>query len=275
MGLNLRRAEGALPKLVGHRGALAIAPENTLISFQRAVDGGADVIEMDIRLSVDGHVVVMHDATVDRTTDGTGLVGAMTLAELKRLDAGRWFDPRYAGARVPALAEVLAWARGKIGIMLELKYHPYGSFETALVPATVRLIQQYNIADQVVFISFQPKGLAQVRALMPEFSLGPLFSAGRTLVWTTWLARRWPGLQRFAFVRHTLLQPLTITQSVGCDMVTPNIAVVTPALVRATHAAGLIISAGGYQWNYPEAIALGLDTISANDPGWVRRTYLS
>jgi glycerophosphoryl diester phosphodiesterase len=275
MGLNLRRADGAPPKLVGHRGALEIAPENTMASFQRALEDGADVIELDICLSADGHIVVMHDATVDRTTNGTGLVSVLTLAELKRLDAGAWFDPQFAGERVPTLAEVLAWARGRIGLMLELKYYPYGSFETNLVPATLDLVRQYDVADQVVFISFQPKGLAQVKVLMPEFTIGPMMPAGRALTRTVWLVRRLPWLKHLAFVRRTLLRPLTLTQAVGCDMVTPNIVIVTPELVQATHGAGLIISAGGFNWNYPDAIAMGLDTISANNPGRVRQMYLS
>lgn len=243
-----------------------------MVSFQRALDDDADVIELDISLSADGHVVVMHDATVDRTTDGTGFVSELTWAELKRLDAGAWFDPRFAGEPIPTLAEVLTWARGRIGLMLELKYHPYGSFETALVPATLDLVKQYDIADQVVFISYQPKGLAQVKAMMPGFTLGPMFPAGRALARTVWLVQRWPWLKHF--VRRTLLRPLTRTQAVGCDMGTPNIVIVTPELVQATHAAGLVISAGGFNWNYPEAIAMGLDTISANNPGQLRQMYL-
>lgn len=274
MGLDLRRADGALPKLVGHRGALEIAPENTMASFRRACDDGADVIELDVCLSADGHVVVMHDATVDRTTDGTGPVSAFTLAELKQLDAGSWFDSQFTGERVPTLAEVLVWARGKIGLMVELKYHPRGSFETALVPATLDLVRRHAMADQVVFISFQPKSLAQVRALSPEFTLGPLRPYGRGLRWAVWLANRLRWLQRIDVVRRYLQYPLRWTQDVGCDMVTPNIAVVTPALVEATHAAGMIISAGGFSWDYPAAIAMGLDTIAANNPGWVRQMYL-
>ena len=121
MGLDLRRADGALPKLVGHHGALEVAPENTLASFQRAADDGVDVIEMDIRLSADEHVVVMHDGTVSRTTNGSGIVSEMSLAELKRVDAGSWFDARYAGERIPTLVEVLSWAQGKVGLLLELK----------------------------------------------------------------------------------------------------------------------------------------------------------
>src|SRR5919197_4354903 len=100
------------PLVVGHRGAMGYAPENTLASFELAVEQGADVVELDVHLSRDGQVVVIHDEQLDRTTDGRGLVGDRTLDELKRLDAGSWFDPRFAGQRIPTLHEVLAWASG-------------------------------------------------------------------------------------------------------------------------------------------------------------------
>ena len=279
MGLDLRRPDGALPKLVGHRGALDVAPENTLASFQRALDDGVDVIEMDIRLSADGHIVVMHDGTVDRTTNGTGVVSEMSLGELKRLDAGSWFDARYAGERIPTLAEVLSWAQGKVGLLLELKYHPYGGFDPALVPKTLDLITQAGIADQVAFISFQPKGLVQVMALASHFLVGHLAFLDRKLNRMLWLVRRVPRLRHHeltrGFVHNTLLRPLRFALTYGFNMLTPNIAVVTPELVAAAHAVGMPVSAGGIAWDYPRAIEIGIDTVSANDPGRIRRKYLS
>lgn len=279
MGLDLRRVEGALPKLVGHRGALEVAPENTLASFQRALDDGVDVVEMDIRLSVDGHVVVMHDGTVDRTTNGTGVVSEMSLAELKHLDAGAWFDARYVGERIPTLAEVLAWARGKVGLLLELKYYPYDGFDPALVPATLDLIERAGVADQVAFISYQPKALAQVRAVAPNFLVGHLTFRDRRLNRMLWMVRRVPQLRYHELtgdlVRGTLLRPLMFAQNYGLNMLTPNIAVTTSELVAAAHASGMPVSAGGLAWDYPAAIAMGVDTVSANDPGRVRRKYLS
>jgi len=278
MGLDLRRADGELPKLVGHRGALEVAPENTLASFRRAVDDGVDVVEMDVRLSADGYVVVMHDGTVDRTTDGTGVVSEMSLAVLKGLDAGSWFDARYAGERIPTLAEVLAWARGKVGLMLELKYHPYGSFDPALVPKVLDLIARAGVSEQVVFISYQPAALQQVRAQAPDFSVGHLTFLDRRLNRMLWLVRHVPQLRYHKLTRNlvrcTLLRPLTFARTYGFNMLTPNIAVVTPELVTATHVAGLPVSSGGIAWDYPAAIAMGVDTVSANDPGRVRRKYL-
>src|SRR5215207_11286279 len=99
--------------VVGHRGAMGHCPENTLASFARGLELGADWIEMDVHLSRDGAVVVIHDETLDRTTNGHGLVRDCNLAELTALDAGVWFSPAYAGERIPTLDELLAFARDR------------------------------------------------------------------------------------------------------------------------------------------------------------------
>lgn len=98
---------------VGHRGTVRFAPENTAAAFRKAVELGVDLIEMDVRETKDGHLVIMHDATVDRTTNGKGEVADLTLEEIKRLDAGAWFGPQFAGERVPTLDEALAAIEGR------------------------------------------------------------------------------------------------------------------------------------------------------------------
>lgn len=274
-GFDLLRKPGALPLLVGHRGACEVAPENTLVSFARALDDGADVIELDVRLTADGHVVVIHDETVDRTTNGQGRVAALTWDALRRLDAGAWFGPQFAGERIPALAEVLAWARGRIRVLIELKYSPFGAFQRQLVPPVLAVVAEQAMDDQVAFISYAPQALGQVKALAPHIPCGPLFSGVFWLRGLVWLARRFPSLERVRALRWNLLRPLRFTQAWGCDVVAPNIAVTAPALVRAAHAKGLPVSCGGLGWDYPAAIAMGLDTLASNDPGEVRRRYLS
>ena len=108
-------------EVIAHRGASAYAPENTLAAFQLAIDQGADWFELDCYLSKDGEVIVIHDPTVDRTTDGTGAIADMTLEELKQLDAGSWFDPKFAGERLPTLDESLELAKGQVGVLIEIK----------------------------------------------------------------------------------------------------------------------------------------------------------
>jgi glycerophosphoryl diester phosphodiesterase len=274
-GLDLLRRPGALPKVVGHRGACEVAPENTLASFERAWRDGADIVEMDIRLTADRQPVVFHDAMVDRTTDGAGEVAGMTAAALKQLDAGSWFDARFAGERVPLLREVFDWAKGRLGLLLELKYSPYGSYEPYLVPTVLDAIVDADIAEQVAAISYQPKALRQLKALAPHIPAGPMFSPRAMMRLVLWLARRWSFLTNLEIVRRVLLRPLAFTRSWACDVVAPNIEIVTPLLVERAHAAGMPLSCGGLVWDYPRAIEMGVDTVSANNPGLVRKLYLS
>jgi glycerophosphoryl diester phosphodiesterase len=118
---DLRQAAVGVKQIVGHRGACAVAPENTLAGFRAAIEAGATVVELDIRTTKDGQLVLSHDERLDRSTDGQGRIGDLTLAEIKRLDAGSSFDERFKGERVPTLAEALAVCRGKVGVLLDLK----------------------------------------------------------------------------------------------------------------------------------------------------------
>jgi glycerophosphoryl diester phosphodiesterase len=251
-----------------------VAPENTLASFERAWRDGADLVELDIRLSADRHVVALHDAWLERTTDGTGYVGDHTLAELKRLDAGAWFDPRYTGERIPTLEEVLDWARGKVGLLLELKFETMGAFDPALVPRMVAVTTAAGAEDQIAVISYQPQALRQLKVLAPHIPAGPLMPRDSLLYLGAWMVRRFPSLGSLGALRGVLTRPLHTTLRWGCDIVTPNIEVVSRVLVEAAHKLGLPVSCGGLDWDYPAAIELGVDTISANNPGLVRARYL-
>ena len=102
-------APGAGLRVGGHRGASALAPENTMASFRMAAAAGADYLELDVQLSLDGELMVFHDETLERTSDGHGRMDGMSAAELARLDAGAWFDARFAAERIPRVSEVLAW----------------------------------------------------------------------------------------------------------------------------------------------------------------------
>ena len=251
-----------------------MAPENTLASFERAWRDGADVIEFDLRLSADEEVVVMHDATLERTTNGTGYVSETVLDDLKKLDAGSWFAPAYAGEPIPTLREVLTWAKGRIGLLLELKFESYGAFDPTLVPKVMSVIDETHVVDQVAAISYQPRALAQLKAMAPHIPAGPMPLRDRLLEVGVWLQRRVPRLGDTRPFRRLLTRPLRFTRQWGCDIVAPNIRVVSPVLVDAAHGAGLPVSCGGLNWDYPGAIRMGVDTISANDPALIRSRYL-
>jgi glycerophosphoryl diester phosphodiesterase len=115
------RAASAVRIVIAHRGSSIDRPENTLAGVRRAIEAGATAVEVDVRTSRDGVLVCLHDADLNRTTDGKGKVGAHTLAQLKALDAGAWFSPKYKGERIPTVPEVLRLCRGKIDVMLDLK----------------------------------------------------------------------------------------------------------------------------------------------------------
>lgn len=158
------------PFIWAHRGASAHAPENTLAAFEAAVACGADGIELDIHLSQDGVPVVIHDETVDRTTDGRGPVAALTWAQLQGLDAGSWFAVDYAGEPIPSLAEVLHAFAGQVRLNLEVKEPRAGL-------AVLELLADYPDAD-VVLSAFDPAVLARVRAASQTLPLAVLFDQG-------------------------------------------------------------------------------------------------
>src|ERR687886_2515618 len=148
--------------VVGHRGAMGHCPENTLASFERALELGADWIELDVHLSRDGALVVIHDESLDRTTDGHGLVKDHTLAELKRLDAGAWFGAAFAGQGIPTLDEVLVWAGERDTIVdIEIKNAPI--YYAGIEEAVIRTLDRYGMTERAIVISFDHRSVARVK----------------------------------------------------------------------------------------------------------------
>src|SRR5438046_164244 len=125
MAPELLRSRRGVPHVSAHRGASAQAPENTLAALDAAWRAGATLAEIDVQMTRDGQVVVMHDQAVNRTTTGRGYVKDLTLEELRALDAGGWFAPNFQGERVPTLREAIEWARGKLVLLVELKNYPF------------------------------------------------------------------------------------------------------------------------------------------------------
>ncbi|SFD80195.1 glycerophosphoryl diester phosphodiesterase [Paenibacillus catalpae] len=145
-----------------HRGASAYAPENTMAAFERGLACGADLIELDVQLTKDGEVVVFHDLTVDKTTNGHGPLHDYTLAELRALDAGSWFSKDFTGELVPTLEEVLAWARDRIRLSIELK-QPADREDPALAHRTARLVAEHGMNGQAQIMSFRHDLVKAVR----------------------------------------------------------------------------------------------------------------
>jgi glycerophosphoryl diester phosphodiesterase len=158
--------------LIAHRGASGHAPENTLAAFKQAVALGATFIETDLQLTRDARFVAIHDDTVNRTTNGQGAVHDLTLAELRKLDAGSWFGSEFAGERIPTLEEILEFSK-KNDVVFYLELKPGGSWggEHALIGA---LRESQEIARSVV-ISFDAGVLAAIRKVEPTLMTGLLY----------------------------------------------------------------------------------------------------
>lgn len=164
------------PIIIGHRGACALAPENTVASFKLAVEHKADFVELDAKLSLDGVVVVIHDQTVDRTTNGTGKVNQLAFDDLRKLDAGSNFDKKFAGEKIPTLDEVFK-AVGK-DVFINVELTNYESKSDSLVQKAVEVVKANNMEERVLFSSFFPVNLIKAHKLLPQVPVGMLCLAG-------------------------------------------------------------------------------------------------
>jgi glycerophosphoryl diester phosphodiesterase len=232
------------PWIIAHRGASGHAPENTIAAFQRAVELGARFIETDLQLTRDARFVAIHDRTLDRTTNGHGAVRDSTLAELKQLDAGMWFDRPFAGERIPTLEEVLAFAREHdVVFYLELKYEAAWGMHHALAAA----IQNSGNAARTIVISFDPGTLKALRQLDASSMMGLLVEGAR------------PDLVKAAV-------------GVGARQLCPRWDLVTRDLVEEAHRADLQV----VTWTVDEAgqmraaIDAGVDGVMTDLPDRLR-----
>jgi glycerophosphoryl diester phosphodiesterase len=159
-----------------HRGASHEAPENTIAAFLLAIELAADGVELDAQLSKDGEVVIVHDFVLETTTNGHGPVQDRTLAELKELDAGSWYDPLFAGQRIPTLQEVIEAIGHRLLLNIELKTASLR--DDGLAAAVVRILEENHLLDRVVVSSFNPLAVRRVRKLNPWIPIGLLYAPG-------------------------------------------------------------------------------------------------
>ncbi|HTY38461.1 MAG TPA: glycerophosphodiester phosphodiesterase family protein [Bacteroidota bacterium] len=172
---------GHRPYIVAHRGISGKAPENTLASFARACETpGIDMIELDVRLSREEEVVVLHDRTLQRTSTGNGAARSYSVAEMKEFDAGSWFNPAFSKERVPTLREVLALVNGRRSINIELKSDLFFPETSGLLERKVlETVASQGCSDTVMYSSFNHRMMANLKNLRPEAITGVLYSLGR------------------------------------------------------------------------------------------------
>ena len=239
--------------VIGHRGAMGYAPENTLISFEEAIRRGADLIEMDVQLSADGEVVVMHDSSVDRTTDGCGFVRDLPWKKIQSFDAGFWYGPDYAQQFVPSLADVLGRFRSRkttknhlLGFIVELK--TVRGSGGSLADAVVAVLGRDGMTDRCCIISFDAVALQEVRAAHKTIPTGLLFS------------------------EDTEEGRIVQAKAVGAQAIFPRKTWVTARGVAAAHKAGLSVSVwtANTKNEMKRMVTCGVDAVTTNFPDRLR-----
>lgn len=246
------RAPGEPAFVAAHRGDRATAPENTLPAIEAAFASGFEFLEVDVRMSADGVPVLIHDETVDRTTDGTGEVADLTFEQLRALDAGSWFDPAFAGTPIPTFYEfaaALAGARQKA--LVEIKGH----WSRAELRTVVEAIYLRGVQNRVVFASFSTRTIAN-------------------------LAEIAPAIPRVVIKRDLPEDPVELVQRHGAIalITTPDALEGDPEAVVRLHAAGLgvLVYTLNTQRRWSEALAFGVDGIITDRPsaldGWIAHT---
>jgi glycerophosphoryl diester phosphodiesterase len=234
---------------VAHRGATAYAPENTIAGFDLAVDMKADYIEIDVQRSKDGELVLIHDTTVNRTTDGTGKVGDLTFEQLRSLDAGSSKGKEFTGELIPTFEEILDRYRGKVGILIELKAPElYPGVEEQVAEAIKKRNLDKPKNEKIIIQSFNFESMKKMNKLLPTVPIGVL---------TSNTAHTTPeALQEF---------------STYADWFNPSYGIVTKELVNQVHANGMQI--GSWTVRSQEAadflFEMGVDAIITDYPDYV------
>ncbi len=235
------------PLYIAHRGLSSRYPENTLVAFRAAADAGAGMIELDVTLTRDRRLAVIHDSTVDRTTDGTGPVNTLTMAQLRRLDAGGWFAERFAGEPVPSLDQVLDAVKGRLLVNIEIKseaFEPRAPHD-AVERQIVEMVTERQMSAEVLVSSFAWRVLGRLRALSPEIAVGLLSQLPadeRLLYWF----RRLDGFSWHPDYRVVSRSQVETLQGLGAK--------VYPYAVKG-------------RIDTPSLLAMGVDGLIVDDPG--------
>jgi glycerophosphoryl diester phosphodiesterase len=249
--MNLFLQPGSQPLVIAHRGASAYAPENTLAAFQLAAEQGADAIELDVDLTRDGHVVVMHDATIERTTNGHGRVHDLALDEIRQADAGVWKGVAFKGERVPLLQEVFEAVGQQLLINVEIK--DMSLLGNGLEARVIALIEQHDLIERVLISSFNPFALRRVKRINPHLACGLICA---------------PDLP--IFLREAWLAPVIPQRNARH----PHHSQVNRRAVDRLHTQGLAVNV----WTVNQAgvaramIHAGVDGIIGDDPILIRET---
>ncbi len=239
------------PFVIAHRGASAHAPENTLSAFGLAIDQGADAIELDVRLSHDNELVVIHDPTLRRTTSGKGRVRNYTVSELKLLDAGSWFDQSFIGERIPTLSEIFQLVDGRVGINIELKSVTGKKDAERLVQRSHEIIRRYHAEEYVLLCSFQHSLVKLARQLDSRVATGVIYDP----------------------LRHRGSLPSKLAGNAGAAVFISDLRYLRRRMISDAKRHGIILSAYtiNTERNLRRCISLGVGGLITNTPSTILR----
>lgn len=234
------------PIIVAHRGSSAIAPENTLAAFKRAVDDGADAVEFDVRLTSDGEVIVFHDSHLQRTTNGRGRVEECALADLKHLSAGAWFHRSFSSERIPTLDDVLELLHGQVGVNVEIKTDLHRRRHSDILHRCCSVIRKHRAESYVLVSSFHHPFIKDVRRILPSVATGMLFHP----------------------LKHVGRSVITMTVQAKADYMIFGGGTLRKTVVQKAHQRGMFV--GEFTINTPRrfsrACRYGVDAIITDDP---------
>jgi len=236
-----------VPLIVAHRGSSAIAPENTIAAFKQAIADGTNAIELDIHLTKDDEIVVIHDSRLNRTTNGAGLVRDQNISELKQLDAGSWFHQKFADEKIPTLVEVFAVIRNKIGIDIEIKTNHACKQKLLIVDRCVELIESFRLINNVIISSFHHTFIKRVKELNPQITTGFLCSR----------------------VQQLIMSPISLALSIGAKYLILGGSMIGKRIIDDAHEKQLLV--GEYtidtERRARRAQRFGIDAVITNNPG--------
>lgn len=205
-----------MAKIWAHRGASGYYPENTISAFEEAVKQKADGIELDVHLSKDGYLIVCHDETLNRTTNGKGFIKQYDLYELKQLDAGSWYDKKFKGEKIPLLEEVIDLVK-RAGIDLNIEIKAGSIFYPGIEEKVLKMIDKYGIKNKVIVSSFDHYALVKVKEIDKAVRTGILYS-------------------------EALYKPIDYMKTTGADAIHPNYITLKKEVVEEAHELGIDIN---------------------------------
>ena len=228
-------------EIFAHRGAAGKAPENTLASFKQAIADKTDWIELDVQEAKDGMVVVIHDSDVMKLAGVSPKIWESTTEELKKIDIGSWFDPKFAGEKIPTFKEVLQEVKGKVKVLIELKYYGH---DDALEQKVVDIVEEMDMSKDVAVMSLKPEQIKKIKAIRPEWKSGILLS-----------------------------KMVGDISKMDVDFLAVNLGMMNPSFIKKTHAVGKKL----YVWTADDPLTIfrmltyGADGIITNEPEIARK----